>query len=209
MLWWLTYCLCCQLDLPRWDIGCEAGTFIGIQKLGGASNVFPLGRSSATWESDRIRTGWYSFSKGHIEKSQKCKLSPLYISSYDPLICPRHGRKPTPADTNAHTLTHPPTQLPVVACSTYNRAKQTQTGGVALPSVSRALLPGRRQRYTQADGPVELAPPRLHRDHGAKVCLVAQQLCNQLIRNWLSLRSKRKWWRERGVRNTGTSLMVW
>lgn len=122
----------------------------------------------------------------------KKELSPLHISSYDPLICPRHGRKPTPVDTNAHTLTHPPTQLPVVACSTYNRAKQTQTGGVALPGVSRALLPGRRQRYTQADGPVKLAPPRLHSDHGAKVCLVAQQLCNQLIRNWLSLRSKRK-----------------
>ena len=105
--------------------------------------------------------------------------------------------KPTPVDTDGHTLTHPPTQLPVVACSTYNRAKQTQTGGVALPSVSRALLPGRRQRYTQADGPVKLAPPRLHSDHGAKVRLVTQQLCNQLIWNWLSLMSKHKWWRER------------
>lgn len=75
-------------------------------------------------------------------------------------------------------------------CCTYDGAKQTQTGGVALPRVPWALPPRRGQGDTQPDGSVELAPPRLNGDHGAKVCLVAQQLCNQLVWNWLSLRFK-------------------
>ena len=100
------------------------------------------------------------------------QFCPIYLSSA--------WKETAPVHTHAHTLTltHPPTHLPVAACSTYDRAKQTQTGGVALPGVSRALLPGWGQGYAQANGPVELAPPRLHSDHGAKVCLVTQQLCN-------------------------------
>lgn len=94
-------------------------------------------------------------------------------------------------DINVYT-THSSTQLPVMACSTYDGAKQAQTGGVALPRVTGALLPGWGQGYTQADGSVKLAPSRLHSDHRAKVCLITQQLRNQLIWNWLSLNLKVK-----------------
>lgn len=37
---------------------------------------------------------------------------------------------------------------------------------------------------------MKLAPPWFNGDHGAKVCLVTQQLCNQLVWNRLSLRFK-------------------
>lgn len=94
--------------------------------------------------------------------------------------------------------------IPKLACPgtpTYDRAKQTQTGGVALPRVSRALPPGRGQGYTQANGAMELASPRLHGDHRAKVCLVTQQLGNQFVRNWLSLKL--------GVNDGGGGDAIW
>lgn len=37
--------------LPGRDIGGETGTIIGIYKFGGASYIFPLGRSCATYET--------------------------------------------------------------------------------------------------------------------------------------------------------------
>lgn len=89
---------------------------------------------------------------------------------------------------------------------TYDGAKQTQTGGVALPRVPRALPPGGGQRDTQSDGSVKLAPPRLNGDHGAKICLVTQQLCNQLIWNWLSLRFQTT--DEMGSASTGRCMDV-
>lgn len=84
---------------------------------------------------------------------------------------------------------------------TYDGAQQTQAGGVALPRVPWALPPRRGQGDPQSDGSVKLAPSRLNGDHGAKVCLVTQQLCNQLIWNWLSLRFETT---EMGSANTGT-----
>jgi len=39
-------------DLPGRDIGGETGTIIGIHKFGGASYIFPLGRSCATYETE-------------------------------------------------------------------------------------------------------------------------------------------------------------
>lgn len=49
------YIVCDVLNSPCWHIGCETGTVISIDKLGCASDVFPLGWSSATWESGRMR----------------------------------------------------------------------------------------------------------------------------------------------------------
>lgn len=77
-----------------------------------------------------------------------------------------------------------------VESNTYDRAEKTQASGVPFSRVSRTVPPGRRQWYAQADGAVKLAPPGLHSDHGAKVGLIAEQLCNQLIWNWLSLGCK-------------------
>lgn len=87
------------------------------------------------------------------------------------------------------TLLHNYRPSPCRGC-TYDGAQQPQAGGVALPRVPGALPPGGGQGDAQTDGPVEFAPPRLDGDHGAKVGLAAQQLCNQLIWDWLSLRFK-------------------
>ena len=62
--------------------------------------------------------------------------------------------------------------------STYDGAEEAKAGGVPLPSVPRAVPPGRGQRDAQADGPVELASARLNRHHRAEVGLVPQQLCH-------------------------------
>lgn len=78
-----------------------------------------------------------------------------------------------------------------ISCNcTYDGAEETETGGVALPRVPRALPPRRGQRDPQSDGSVKLAPPWFNGDHGAKVCLATQQLGNQLVWNRLSLRCK-------------------
>lgn len=103
--------------------------------------------------------------------------------------------------------------LKALSC-TYDGAKQTQAGGVALPGVPRALPPGRGQGDAQSDGSVELAPARLNGDHGAKVRLVTQQLGHQLIRNRLSLRFKTtdemgSAYTGRGPGRSGSMAEVW
>lgn len=46
------------LNLPCWNIGCETGTIIGIDKLSSASNVLPLSWGGATWEPHGERAHW-------------------------------------------------------------------------------------------------------------------------------------------------------
>ena len=70
---------------------------------------------------------------------------------------------------------------------TDDTAEQAQAGGVSFAGVAGARLPGRRQGDAQADGPVELTPPRLHRHHRAERGLVPQELRHQLLWDRLSL----------------------
>lgn len=117
----------------------------------------------------------------------KSLVVPVMSSHWAGAVPPAQGGR---GHTEVTRFKKRPRSLQVSHRCTYDGAQQTQAGGVALPRVPRALSPRGGQGDTQPDGSVELAPPRLHGDHGAKVCLVAQQLCNQLVRNWLSLRFK-------------------
>lgn len=114
-------------------------------------------------------------------------LMPLFISCLETFItsCTRRKKemKWTPLFIEEGSK--------VMAVVTYDGAEQPQAGGVALARVPRTLPPRRRQRDPQPNGPVELAPTGLHRHHRAEICLVTQQLGDQLVGHRLSLRSER------------------